>query len=132
MGTLLDLLLLLVICKEALTIGTDVPYAFWMTFIIGLPFMLGMANSFREDRSSVVHAPIRAFIGELLTLGTFVLFLVLITYQGLAAAFWGLFMFTLIPYFGGRLFGMTAKGLGLIFVILVGVILFNRFSAGTL
>ena len=125
MGTVLDLLLLLVIAKEALELGTDLSPELWAVFVVGLPFLLGMAWSMREDRSSIVRNPIRAMIGEGLTLVTVLLFLILITYKGLAAAFGTLFVVMVLPYGLGRLVGMTAKGLILFGAILVGMYLFG-------
>ena len=127
MGTLLDLLLLLVIGKEALEFGTDIPPKVWTVFMVGLPFMLGMGHSMRESRSSLVHNPIRTLIGEGLTSATFILFLILLTYQGLAPVFWSLFGTMLIPYGLGRLFGMTAKGIVLIGIIIVVMLALQEF-----
>ena len=127
MGTLLDLLLLLVIGKEALDFGSDIPPMVWMVFVVGLPFMLGMGHSMRESRSSLVHNPIRTLIGEGLTFATLIFFLALLTYQGFAPVFWSLFGIMLVPYGLGRFLGMTAKGLALIGIILLAMYFFGNF-----
>ena len=132
MGTLLDLLLLLVIGKEALELGADLPQMLWAAFVIGLPFLLGMGHSMRENHSSIIREPVQTLIGEGITFVTFILFLILLTYQGLAAVFWSLFLIMLIPYGLGRMLGMTAKGLLLIGIIVLSMFFFGRFFDGTL
>ena len=128
MGTLLDLLLLLVIGKEAFQIGKDLPPLLWAVFVVGFPFFLGMAHVMRENRSSITREPVQALIGEGLTLVTVILFVTLLAYQGLATAFWGLFLVMLVFYGMGRALGMTLKGLLLIGAVVLGILLLRLFG----
>jgi len=127
MGTLLDLLLLLVISKEALQVGNRLPLALWVAFVLALPFLLGMGHSLREDTTSVVLNPVRVLIGQGITMITVILFVTMLSYQGLAPAFWALFLATLLPYAMGRFLGMTLKSLLALGVIVVMIFFVVRF-----
>jgi len=128
MGLLLDLLLLMVISKEAFSLGSQFPFTLWVLFVLALPFFLGMAHGLRSETSTVVRNPFRVLIGQGITLVTAILFVAMITYQGIAPAFLTLFGVTLLSYFMGRLLGMTMTGLLGLGIVLLVVFLAARFS----
>ncbi len=125
MATLLDLVLLLVISKEALQYmqyPSTMPQSLLWGFVVALPFFLGMGNALRKERRRYVRSYdyVRVFIGQGIAVGSTVLFLGLLSYSGVAPLFWGLFLFTILPYLMGRVLGMTLRGiLGLLVIGIV-------------
>jgi hypothetical protein len=113
MATALDVVLLLAIARESLTLAPNLPMQTWAAFVIGLPFCLGMGSSFRAERGYVQN-PVRVAVGQGLTLMTTIIYFALLFRRGLDEAFVSLFVVALMLYGLGRLFGMTLKSLVLL------------------
>lgn len=86
MPTLLDFVLLVVITKEAIQLGSVLPFSLWTTYVIALPYFLGMATSLRE-RPRFLRNPVRGLIAQGVTITSAILFLNLLAYRGLAVPF---------------------------------------------
>lgn len=126
MATLLDLVLLMVISKEAILLESVIPPALWITYVVGLPYFLGMATSLRE-KPGLVRNWVRAAIAQGVTVASLILFVDMLSYRGLEPAFWSTLLFAGIAYGMGRLFGLTLKALlALLVVVAIVILLLQR------
>ena len=115
------------ITKEGIQLASRLPQTTWATFVIVLPFCLGMGGAFRSEPALYVRNYFRVLIGQGLTLATTVIYVTMLRATGLEAAFIGLFGVVVLFYALGRLFGMTLRAL---FLILVAVALVWAVSGG--
>jgi hypothetical protein len=121
MATALDVVLLLAIARESLTLAPSLPIQTWAAFVIGLPFCLGMGSSLRAGPGCVQNY-VRVAVGQGLTLMTTVIYFSMLIRRGLDQAFVSLFVVALLLYGLGRLFGLTLKSLVLLGAVVVAVL----------
>ena len=121
MATALDVVLLLAIARESLTLAPSLPIQTWAAFVIGLPFCLGMGSSLRTE-PGYVQNHVRVAVGQGLTLLTTIIYFSMLFRRGLDQAFVGLFVVSLMLYGLGRLFGMTLKSLVLLGAVVVAAL----------
>lgn len=118
----LDLLLLASLSRFVFQAGSDIPVELFVAALIALPFFLGMGASVAGYSYRVMPGgalqPFRSVVGVLLNLAVLVLFVGVMSFQGVASAFWGLFLFTVLPYLAGRAVGVTFRALLWLAVIL--------------
>ena len=98
MTVFLDVVLLLVIAKEGVQLGPVLSFPLWGTYIVALPYFVGMATTLQE-RPRFLRNPVRGLVAQGVTLTSAMLFVNLLAYRGLATAFWGIFFVTLLASF---------------------------------
>lgn len=126
MSTFAEIMILLAISKEAVEIGSLLPFELWALFLVALPYFLGMGHSVAEARGIVPsYLSIRHVIGQGVGLASLAIFLGLISYRGVAPEFWTLFLLTMVFYGIGRLFALTVKALLLLGSVVAGLLLFG-------
>lgn len=122
MGVFLDLVLLLAIAKEAMTLSSLLPFNLWASMGLALPFFVGMAGSLhREATLPVYRDPIRAWIAQGLSLLTLFVFFSGLRYQDLAPAYWSFAAVGAAMYLFGRVLGFLMRSLLFLLVVLAVV-----------